>query len=76
MPATLAQLVKLANAARTLRKEAFVGAALRGAGAVVGGGASLALNHPLKTMAAVSSASAVKSDYKKNMAGFKSPGVQ
>lgn len=81
MSDTLSRLAKLASASHSLRKVAFekralLGAALRGAGAVVGGAGSVALNHPLKTMAAVSTAGATKTDFKKNMAGFKNPGVQ
>ena len=72
----LERLGKLASAAQTLRKVAFVGAALRGAGSLVGAAGSVALNHPLKTMATVSTAGAAKSDFKKNMAGFKATGAQ
>lgn len=81
MSETLTRLTKLAAVSQSLRKVAFekkalVGAALRGAGAVVGTAGSLALQHPIKTMAAVSTAGAAKNDFKKNMAAFKTPGAQ
>lgn len=79
MPDTLSQLGKLAAASQTLRKvasekKAFVGSALRAAGSAVGAAGTLAAKHPMKTLAAVSTAGAAKSDFKKNMVGFKTPG--
>lgn len=77
----LERLVKLASTSQALRKATFekkalVGAALRGAGALVGTAGSVALNHPLKTVAGLSTAATAKNDFKKNMAGFKATGAQ